>query len=131
MNKGQGSAFEVLLRLLESENTYKRRDWQRELFNKIHWLLTPLLEHIVKERVDSLLDLGAHFIHMLLGEGRLDHAPAQAIISHRKAVQAKSNQDPYLWCMCCGASISTNVGLFLAAALPPAPISGKPGRVRS
>jgi hypothetical protein len=36
-----------------------------------------------------------------------------------------------LCCMCFGGSISTKVGLFFAAAFPPGPISGNPGRVRS
>lgn len=36
-----------------------------------------------------------------------------------------------LCCICCGGSISTNVGLFFAASLPPALSSGKPSRVRS
>lgn len=35
-----------------------------------------------------------------------------------------------LWCMWSGGSISTNVGLFFAAAFPPADSSGNPGRVR-
>lgn len=35
------------------------------------------------------------------------------------------------WCMWSGLSMSTNVGLALAASLPPAFSSGKPGRVRT
>ena len=46
-------------------------------------------------------------------------------------VVTRRGQVWYLCCMCCGGSISTKVGLFLAASLPPALSSGKPGRLRS
>ncbi len=37
----------------------------------------------------------------------------------------------HLCCICCGGSISTNVGLFFAASFPPSLSSGNPGLVRS
>jgi hypothetical protein len=61
---------------------------------------------------------------------RLHHSPIYLRISTNTRCNI-STEATHLCCICCGGSISTKVGLFLAAALPPALISGKPGRCRS
>jgi len=98
-----------------------------KFFDEIYRPGTTLGQHGVQQVVNSLLDIRPQLLDVVRHEEGLDHSSA-ADVSKARGLSGKFS---CLCLMCAGASMSTKVGLFLAAALPPALSSGKPGRLRS